>query len=104
MKKIGIIGGLSAESSIEYYKILIEGYNKRIGGLSSPLLIIDSLDLGEVIGYVREDDWDEVYKIILQSAMNLEQAGAEVIIIATNTIHKIFERVEKSINTPMLAI
>jgi len=104
MKKIGIIGGLSAESSIEYYKILIEGYNKRIGGLSSPLLIIDSLDLGEVIGYVREDDWDEVYKIILQSAMNLEQAGAEVIIIATNTIHKIFERVEKSINTPMLSI
>ena len=104
MKKIGIIGGLSAESSIEYYKILIEEYNKRAGGLSSPLLIIDSLNLGEVIEFVRADNWDDVYQIIYQSALNLEKAGAEVIIIATNTIHKIFDKVENAINTPMISI
>ena len=104
MKKIGIIGGLSPESSVEYYKIIIEEYNKRVGGLSSPLLIIDSLNLGEVVGYMREDNWDEVYKIILQSALNLEKAGAEVIIIATNTIHKVFERVEKAIEIPLISI
>jgi len=104
MKKIGIVGGLSAESSVEYYKILIEEYNKRIGGLSSPLIIIDSLNLGEVVEFMREDNWDEVFRIILQSAINLENAGAEIIIIATNTIHKVFERVEKSINTPMISI
>jgi len=104
MKKIGIIGGLSAESSVEYYKILIKEYNKRVGGASSPLLIIDSLDLGEVVGLMKEDNWDEVYRIILQSAVNLEKAGAEIIIIATNTVHKVFDRVEKEIKTPMISI
>jgi aspartate racemase len=104
MKKIGIIGGLSAESSIEYYKILVEEYNKRVGGLSSPLLIIDSLDLGELVEYMRVDNWDEVYKVIHLSAINLEKAGAEVIIIATNTIHKVFERVNNSIKVPMISI
>ena len=104
MKKIGIIGGLSAESSVEYYKILIKEYNRRIGGASSPLLIIDSLDLGEVVEFMKKDNWDEVYRIIHQSALNLERAGAQVIIIATNTIHKVFDRVEKSINTPMISI
>ncbi len=104
MKKIGIIGGLSAESTIEYYMILIKEYNKRKGGASSPLLIIDSLDLEEVVNLMKNDDWDGVFNIIFQSAKNLEQAGAEVIIIATNTIHKVFDRLQKKIKTPMISI
>jgi aspartate racemase len=104
MKKIGIIGGLSAESTIEYYKILIKEYNKRKGGKSSPLLIIDSLDLEEAVKLMTNNDWDGVFNIIFQSAKNLERAGAEVIIIATNTIHKVFERLQKKIKTPMISI
>ncbi len=104
MKKIGIIGGLSAESTIEYYKILIKEYNKREGGAASPLLIIDSLNLEELVNLVREDNWDEVVSIILQSAKNLEQAGAEVIIIATNTVHKIYDKIQEKIDTPMISI
>lgn len=104
MKKIGIIGGLSAESTIEYYKILIKEYNKRKGGKSSPLLIIDSLDLEEAVNLMTNNDWDGVFNIIFQSAKNLERAGAEVIIIATNTIHKVFERLQKKIKTPMISI
>ncbi len=104
MKKIGIIGGLSAESSVEYYKILIKEHNQRVGGAASPLLIIDSLDLGGVVSLMKEGNWDGVFKIIHQSAINLEKAGAEVIIIATNTVHKIFDRVEEVINTPMISI
>ena len=104
MKKIGIIGGLSAESTIEYYKILIKEYNKRKGGKSSPLLIIDSLDLEEAVNLMSNDDWDGVFNIIFQSAKNLEHAGAEVIIIATNSIHKIFDRLQEEINTPMISI
>jgi len=104
MKKIGIIGGLSAESTIEYYKILLNEYNKRKGGASSPQLVIDSLDLEEVINLVSKDDWEGVYRIILQSARNLEKAGADVIIIATNTIHKIFDKIQEKINTPMISI
>ncbi len=104
MKKIGIIGGLSAESSVEYYKILIKEYNRRVGGSSSPLLIIDSLDLSEVVGLMSQGNWDGVFNIIHQSAVNLEKAGAEVIIIATNTVHKVFDRVENEIETPMISI
>jgi len=104
MKKIGIIGGLSAESTIEYYKILIKEYNKRQGGKSSPLLIIDSLDLEEAVKLMTNNDWDGVFNIIFQSAKNLERACAEVIIIATNTIHKVFERLQKKIKTPMISI
>ncbi|MCE7739631.1 MAG: aspartate/glutamate racemase family protein [Candidatus Heimdallarchaeota archaeon] len=104
MKKIGIIGGLSAESTIEYYKILIKEYNKRKGGKSSPLLIIDSLDLEEAVNLMSNNDWDGVFNIIFQSAKNLEHAGAEVIIIATNSIHKIFDRLQEEINTPMISI
>ena len=104
MKKIGIIGGLSAESSIEYYKILVKEYNKIKGGAASPLLIIDSLDLEAVTNLVANDEWDEVEKVIYQSARNLESAGAEVIVIATNTIHKVFYEVEKKIGVPMISI
>jgi aspartate racemase len=104
MKKIGIIGGLSAESTIEYYKILVREYNIIKGGASSPLLIIDSLDLESVRNLMVDNSWEKVYQIILKSAKNLEGAGAEIIIIATNTIHKIFEKLAVEINTPMISI
>ena len=104
MRKIGIIGGLSAESSIEYYKILVKEYNKIKGGASSPLLIIDSLDLEAVTNHVAKGEWDKVQQIILQSARNLESAGSEVIIIATNTMHKVFYEVEEKIDVPMISI
>lgn len=104
MKKIGIIGGLSAESTIEYYKILVREYNLIKGGASSPLLIIDSLDLEIVRNLMVDNSWEKVYQIILKSARNLEDAGAEIIIIATNTIHKIFEKLTMEIKTPMISI
>lgn len=104
MKKIGIIGGLSAESTIEYYKIIVKEYNLIKGGASSPLLIIDSLDLETVRNLMVDNSWEEVYQIIFKSAKNLEEAGAEIIIIATNTIHKIFEKLIMEINTPMISI
>ena len=104
MKKIGIIGGLSAESSIEYYKILVKEYHKIKGGAASPLLIIDSLDLETVTNLVSKGKWGEVERVIFQSARNLEAAGAKVIIIATNTIHKVFYEVEEKIGIPMISI
>lgn len=104
MKKIGIIGGLSAESSIEYYKILVKKYNSIMGGASSPLLIIESLDLESVRNMMVKSSWEEVYQTIFASAKNLENAGAEIIIIATNTIHKIFDRLTNEISTPMISI
>ncbi|NHJ46900.1 MAG: amino acid racemase [Asgard group archaeon] len=105
MKKIGIIGGLSAHSTLEYYRILVDEYNKIKGGVSSPELVIDSLDLQKVSDFVRKDDWDEVLKIITESAKNLIQAKAEIIIIATNTIHKIHQQLQEEFDTiPIVSI
>ncbi len=104
MKKIGIVGGLSAESTIEYYKILIREYNKQMGGASSPLLVIDSLNLEIVRNLMVNNNWDEVYSTILSSVRNLEKAGAGIIIIATNTIHKIYEQLSNVIKTPIISI
>lgn len=104
MKKIGIVGGLSAESTIEYYKILIREYNKQMGGASSPLLVIDSLNLEIVRNLMENNNWDEVYSTILSSVRNLEKAGAGILIIATNTIHKIYEQLSNVIKTPIISI
>ncbi|MHA1223929.1 MAG: aspartate/glutamate racemase family protein [Candidatus Heimdallarchaeaceae archaeon] len=104
MKKIGIIGGLSAESTIEYYKILLKEYNKIKGGASSPLLIIDSLDLEPMRNWMEDKEWGKVISEIKNSAKNLENAGAEVIIIATNTVHMFFEEIVKTVSVPMISI
>jgi len=104
MKKIGIIGGLSAESTIEYYKILLEEYNKLKGGSSSPSLIIDSLDLEMFRNWMENNEWEEIVNAIINSAKILEKGGAELIIIATNTIHKIYDEVSKAISVPMISI
>ncbi|MHA1707912.1 MAG: aspartate/glutamate racemase family protein [Candidatus Heimdallarchaeaceae archaeon] len=104
MKKIGIIGGLSAESTIEYYKILLKEYNKIKGGASSPLLIIDSLDLEPMRNWMEDKEWEKVINEIKNSAKNLENAGAEAIIIATNTVHMFFEDIVKTVSVPMISI
>lgn len=104
MKKIGIIGGLSAESTIEYYKIIVREYNKIMGDSSSPLLVIDSLDLEELRSLAEEDKWEEVFKIIYQSVKDLEKVRVELIILATNTIHKIFDKLKKKAKVPMISI
>jgi aspartate racemase len=104
MKKIGIIGGLSAESTIEYYKIIIKRYNEIKGGLSYPELIIDSLDLGKMTNFVSNNEWDKVLFELESSAHRLIKAGAEVLIMATNTPHIVFDKLEKQITTPILSI
>ncbi|MHA1303992.1 MAG: aspartate/glutamate racemase family protein [Candidatus Heimdallarchaeaceae archaeon] len=104
MKKIGIIGGLSPESTIEYYKIISRDYIKLKGGVSSPLLAIESLDLQTISNFMKEDNWDKVYDFIYAAAVNLIKIGAEVIIIATNTIHKIFDKLVQAIDVPMISI
>ncbi|MHA1687259.1 MAG: aspartate/glutamate racemase family protein [Candidatus Heimdallarchaeaceae archaeon] len=104
MKKIGIIGGMSAESTIEYYRILVHEYNKIKGGLSSPSIVIDSLNLEEIKSYMENNQWDEVFKAILNSAKALEAAGAKIIVIATNTIHKIYDKLASSIETEIISI
>ncbi len=104
MKKIGLIGGLSAESTIEYYKIIVRTYNKLMDGISFPELVIDSLDLGKIGNYMSNNEWDKVLDELEKSAIRLVKADAEVIIIATNTPHKVYDKLVERIDVPILSI
>ena len=104
MKKIGIIGGLSFESTLEYYKIIARSYNKIVGGAASPNLVIDSLDLQKVTDWFVTDEWDKVLEELVLSANNLIAAKADVIILATNTPHIVFNELEKKVSKPMISI
>ncbi|NPE08661.1 MAG: amino acid racemase [Asgard group archaeon] len=104
MKKIGIIGGLSVESTFEYYKIIARSYNKIIGDSSSPNLVIDSLDLQKLTDWFAADEWDKVLEELYLSATNLIAAKAEVIIMATNTPHIVFNELEVKVSKPMISI
>ncbi|HUT81493.1 MAG TPA: amino acid racemase [Candidatus Bathyarchaeia archaeon] len=104
MKKIGIIGGLSAQSTIEYYRIIVEEYNKIKGGVSSPELIIDSLDLQKISEFMINDDWDKILEELVESAIRLIFGKAEIIILATNTPHKVFDKLVPRVAVPMISI
>ncbi len=104
MKKIGIIGGLSAYSTIEYYRILVEEYNKIKGKNHSPELIIESLDLEIVSELMKANKWVQVADILIESAQNLILAGAEIIIMATNTPHKVYPEIAKHVPFPFPSI
>ncbi len=94
MKKIGIIGGLSAQSTIEYYRILVYEYNKIMGGVSSPELVIDSLDLEKISLMMKNNEWENVLEELIKSTNNLLAAGAEIIIIGTNSPHKVYDELQ----------
>lgn len=104
MKKIGIIGGLSSESTIEYYRLLVRQYNKIKGGLSSPDIIIDSLDLETLTNQMQDKNYPEMLANLKQAAKNLVAGGAEVVIMATNTPHIVFEDLQKDVSVPMISI
>ncbi len=93
MKKIGIIGGMSWESSLEYYRQINQLVQKKIGGLSSACCIMDSVDFGPIADLMEREDWDAVSAILGDSAQRLAAAGAEIIVLATNTMHLLYEEI-----------
>lgn len=104
MITIGLIGGMSWESSVEYYRIINEEIKKRLGGLHSAKCLLYSVDFAEIERYQAEGDWDSAGKILGEVALSLEKAGAEFIVICTNTMHKVVQIVKEKINIPILHI
>ena len=104
MKKIGLIGGMSWESTVTYYKIINEIVGEKLGGSSSADMIIRSLDLAEIEWLQDNDRWDAVAYILAEAARELESAGAELIVMASNTVHKVYNEVAASVNVPVLHI
>jgi len=104
MKKIGIIGGMSAYSTIDYYRLIIDEYKKIQAGIMCPELVIDSLNHGKIAKLITANQWDKVLNELLYSAKNLMKAKAEVIIIAANTPHIVFNKLVKKVKVPMISI
>ncbi|TEY04467.1 aspartate/glutamate racemase family protein [Campylobacter sp. US33a] len=104
MKTIGIIGGISFESTITYYKLINEEIAKKLGGLNSAKIILHSVNFKEIEKYQSQNLWDESAKILSLCAKKLENAGADFIIIATNTMHKIYDDVQMQVKIPILHI
>jgi aspartate racemase len=103
MKIIGLIGGTTWISTLEYYRIINEEINEKLGGKHSANCILFSIDFEETI-IKNHDNWNEITKSIIYAAKTLEKAGAQLIIICANTIHKIADEVEKSITIPLIHI
>jgi aspartate racemase len=104
MKTIGLIGGMSWESSLEYYRLINEGIKERLGGLHSARCLLDSVEFAEVEEMQREGRWEEAGELMAQSARNLERGGAEFIVLCTNTMHKLAPQIEAAVSIPFLHI
>lgn len=104
MKTIGLIGGMSWESTVTYYQLINETVKKELGGLHSAKILLYSVDFAEIEEYQAKGQWDKSGEILGQVAANLEQAGADFIVICTNTMHKVVPQIQKKIRIPVLHI
>lgn len=104
MKTIGLIGGMSWESSMTYYKIINEYIKDELGGLNSSKCILYSVNFQEIEEYQASGNWKKSGEVLLEAAKSLEKAGADFIIICTNTMHKIAPYIKENINIPLLHI
>lgn len=104
MKTIGIIGGMSWESTVEYYRIINQEIAQKLGGLHSAKILIESYDFAEIAALQKLGNWDELNKILSTSAQKMEKSGADFIAIATNTMHLCAPFVQDSINIPLIHI
>ncbi|WP_328730674.1 aspartate/glutamate racemase family protein [Streptomyces caniferus] len=102
MKVIGLIGGMSWESTAEYYRLLNELARRRLGGLHSARCVLYSLDFAEIEQLQVQGRWEEAGEILASAARSLEKAGADMVLICTNTMHKVAGQVEAAVGIPLL--
>lgn len=104
MKTIGLIGGMSWESTVTYYQVINETVKKALGGYHSAKCILYSVDFSKIEACQRSGDWDRTAEILTQAAQSLEKAGADFIVICTNTMHKVAAQIQSGITVPLLHI
>ena len=104
MKTIGLIGGMSWESSLEYYKIVNETVKEKLGGLHSCKCLMYSVDFGVIEALQHQNKWDELTKLMIEAAQNLKHGGADFIVICTNTMHKMAPEIETATGLNVLHI
>lgn len=104
MKTIGLIGGMSWESSAEYYRLINQQVKARLGGLHSAKILMFSLDFAEIEKLQSQGKWDQAGEILIDAAQRLEKGGADFLLLCTNTMHKLAGDIQKNISIPLLHI
>ena len=104
MKTIGLLGGMSWHSTELYYRLLNEGVQRRLGGLHSAKILLSSVDFDEIASYQQNNQWDKAGERLADQAFRLQQAGADFIVIGTNTMHITVPLIERAIDIPVLHI
>lgn len=104
MKKIGLLGGMSWESTIEYYRIINEEVRKRTNPQTSAKIILNSMNFKEIADLQHAGKWDELYEMMAKAALELEEAGAKSIFICTNSMHKSVPAIEAKVSIPVIHI
>jgi len=104
MKTIGLIGGMSWESTLSYYKIINQYTNELLGGQNNAKSIISTVNFEEIEKLQHQNKWDEASKILHNASLSLQNAGADFIVICTNTMHKLLPQIKQNINIPFLHI
>jgi aspartate racemase len=104
MKTIGMLGGMSWESTSSYYRAINEGIKQKLGGLHSAKICMYSVDFDEIEKLQHTEKWDDTAVILSHAAQNIERGGADFLLICTNTMHKVADQIQASINIPILHI
>jgi len=104
MKTIGLIGGMSWQSTAKYYQVINETVAKKLGGLHSAKIVLYSVDFAEIEEMQHQDNWEDATKLMIHAAQSIEKSGANLILICTNTMHMMADDIANSINIPLLDI
>lgn len=104
MKTIGLIGGMSWESTQTYYRLINQKVRAQLGGLHSAKVVLYSLDFATIEPLQRNEEWDTTAEILSSAAQSLEAAGADFVVVCTNTMHKVAPQIEQSVRIPLLHI
>jgi len=103
-RTIGIIGGMSWESTQTYYQLINQGIKRELGGLHSADILLHSLDFAPIAELQAENDWEAMADVLVESGLRLKAAGAQGILIATNTMHKVADEVQTATGLPLIHI
>ncbi|WP_076409358.1 aspartate/glutamate racemase family protein [Shewanella sp. UCD-KL12] len=104
MKTIGMIGGMSWESTVSYYQAINQGVKRELGGLHSAKIVLNSVDFAEIERLQHNGDWEQTATILSDAARSVEAGGADLFIICTNTMHKVADKVQQAVKIPLLHI
>ena len=104
MQTIGLIGGMSWESSLEYYRLINQYMKEKLGGMHSAQSLMYSVDFDPIQKLQHKDEWDKLTEMMIDAAKRLEKGGADFVVICTNTMHKMAEDVENNISLPLVHI